>query len=312
MNRILIVSIGLLLLVTLPALAEEAPAAGTTEAGQATSVASSATGQGIPAQRMAIMELEYRGRYGNELRKWLPALIEARLAEAGWTVLARGEALEAIGQEQNLAGVDPTTAPPQNKLYGASAILKLTARVDVKDYLAAANIGIFSLGGLVKVKFHLNGQIIDAGTGVIRPLGEITASKSKLKGIGVVFPVIGYVGAGYKISGIRDSLVGAAADAAAEELVKRVDRASGIVPGYEAAIPVEQQTIKLAFPAAMRPAPGAEYGIYRRDRMIAKVRVVGFEDGVATCRVVAATDQIRSTDVARPLEIIVSVEVSAN
>jgi len=45
--------------------------------------------------------------------------------------------------------------------------------------------------------------------------------------------------------------------------------------------------------------------------MIAKVRVVGFEDGVATCRVLAATDQIRSTDVARPLEVIVPVEVSA-
>ncbi len=310
MNRILIVSIGLLLLVALPVLAEDTPATGTAESGQTTSVAGSATSQDIPAQRVAVMELEYRGRYANELRKWLPALIEARLAEAGWTVLARGEALEAIRQEQNLPGVDPTTAPPKDKLYGASAILKLTARVDVKDYDAAANIGIFTIGGLVKVKFYLNGQMIDAGTGVIRPLGEITASKSKLKGLGVVFPSIGYIGAGYKIGGIRDSLVGAAADAAAEELVKRIDSASGIVPGYEAAIPVEQQTIKLAFPAAMRPAPGAQYGIYRRDRMIAKVRVVGFEDGIATCRVVAATDQIRSTDVARPLEIIVPVEVS--
>ncbi len=311
MKRILVISIGLVLLIALPVLAEEAPATGTAEGGQTTSVAGSATGQDIPAQRVAVMELEYRGRYAHELRKWLPALIEAKLAEAGWTVLARREALEAIRQEQNLPGVDPTTAPPQNKLYGASAILKLTARVDVKDYDAAANIGIFTLGGLAKVKFYLNGQMIDAGTGVIRPLGEITTSKSKLKGIGVVFPKVGYVGGGYKIGGIRDSLVGAAADAAAEELVKRVDRASGIVPGYEAAVPVEQQTIKLAFPVDMRPAPGAQYGIYRGDRMIAKVRVVGFEAGLATCRVVAATDQIRSTDVAHPLEIIVPVEVSA-
>jgi len=311
MKRILMVSIGLLLLFSLPLLAEDTPAASSAESSQAIDMAGPAAGQDIPAQRVAVMELEYRGRYGHELRKWLPALIEAKLAEHGWTVLARGEALEAIRQEQNLPGVDPTTAPPQNKLYGASAILKLTARVDVKNYDAAAHIGILTIGGLAKVKFYLNGQMIDTGTGTIRSLGEITTSKSKLKGIGVVFPSIGYVGGGYKISGIRDSLVGAAADDAAEELVKRVEQARSDVPGYEAAIPVEQQTIKLAFPAAMRPAPGAEYGIYRGDRMIAKVRVIGFEEGLATCRVLAATDQIRSTDVARPLEIIVPVEVSA-
>jgi len=280
MNRKLLVSIGLLLLVAFPVLAEEAPAAGTTEAGQATSVADPGAGQDIPAQRIVVMQLEMQGRYSGELRKWLPALLEAKLAEHGFTMLARGDALQAIRQEQNLPGVDPTTAPPQNKLYGASAILKLTARVDV------------------------NGQIIDAGTGVIRPLGEITSSKSKLKGIGVVFPKVGYVGGGYMARGIKESLVGSAADSAAEELVKRLEQGRSSVPGYEAAIPVEQQTIKLAFPADMRPAP-------RGDRMIAKVRVIGFEDGRATCRVLAATDQIRSTDVARPLEVIVPVEVSA-
>jgi len=266
------ISIGRLLLVALPGLAEEAPATGTTESGQTTSVAGPAAGQDIPAQRIVVMQLEMQGRYSSELRKWLPALLEAKLAEHGFTVLARGDALQAIRQEQNLPGVDPTTAPPQNKLYGASAILKLTARVDVKDYDAAAHIGIFSIGGLVKVKFHLNGQIIDAGTGVIRPLGEITSSKSKLKGIGVVFPKVGYIGGGYMAAGIKESLVGSAADSASEELVKRLVQGHSAVPGYEAAIPVEQQTIKLAFPAAMRPAPGAQYGIYRGDRMIAKVR----------------------------------------
>jgi len=310
MKRILIVSISLLL-VALPVLAEEAPATGAIESGQTTSVVSPVSGQDIPAQRIVVMQLQMQGRYSSELRKWLPALLEAKLAEHGFTVLARGDALQAIRQEQNLPGVDPTTAPPQNKLYGASAILKLTARVDVKDYNAAANIGIFSLGGLVKVKFHLNGQIIDVGTGVIRPLGEITTSKSKLKGVGVVFPKVGYVGGGYVTAGIRESLVGSAADSAAEELVERLKQVRSDVPGYEAAIPVEQQTIKLAFPADMRPAPGAQYGIYRGDRMIAKVRVIGFEEGLATCRVLAATDQIRSNDVARPLEIIVPVEVSA-
>ncbi len=309
MNRLVLAGLACVVLVfTLPALAQEAPPpAADASATDAIATASSA----IPAQRIVVMDLQMGGRYAHELRKWLPAFLEAKLAEHGWTVLARGEALKTIRQEQDLPGVNPLTAPPKNQLYGASAILKLNARVDVKEYDAAANIGIFSIGGLTKVKFHLNGQIIDAGTGVIKPLGEITASASKLKRLAVVFPKIGYIGGGFNISDIRDSLVGAAADDGAKELVKRLDTMREAVPGYEAAIPVEQETIVLAFPEGMRPAPGAEYGIYRRDKMIAKVRVIRFDEGRATCQILAATDQIRSTDVARPLEIVVPVEVSA-
>ena len=309
MNRLLRVALACAVVAfTLPALAQEAaPPAGE----MAATATGSATGSIIPAQRIVVMDLQMGGRYAHELRKWLPAFLEAKLAEHGWTVLARGEALETIRQEQDLPGVNPLTAPPKNQLYGASAILKLNARVDVKDYDAAANIGIFSIGGLTKVKFHLNGQIIDAATGVINPLGEITASASKLKRLAVVFPSIGYIGGGFNISDIRDSLVGAAADDGATELVKRLETMRGNVPGYEAAIPVAQETIVLAFPEGMRPAPGAEYGIYRRDKMIAKVRVMRFDEGRATCQILAATDQIRSTDIARPLEIVVPVEVGA-
>ncbi len=309
MNRLVLAGVTCVILVfTLPALSQEVPpAAPDASATDASATASSA----IPAQRIVVMDLQMGGRYAHELRKWLPAFLEAKLAEHGWTVLARGEALKAIRQEQNLPGANPTTLPPQNQLYGASAIMKLNARVDINDYDAAVNIGIFSIGGLTKVKFHLNGQIIDAGTGVIHPLGELTASRSKLKRLAVVFPKISYIGGGFNISNVQDSLVGAAADSAAVELVRRLDTMRENVPGYDAAIPVEQETIVLAFPAGMRPAPGAEYGIYRRDRMIARVQVTRFEEGRATCQILAATDQIRSTDVARPLEIVVPVEVSA-
>ncbi len=311
MNRLVPMWMCVLLVVAMPLVAEEAPPPSSSESSPAAQDTGGAAAEAIPAQRIVVMDLQMQGRYAYELRKWLPALLEAKLAEHGWTVLARGDALKAIRQEQNLPGVNPTTAPPKNQLYGASAILKLDARVDVKDYDAAANIGIFSIGGLVKVKFHLNGQIIDTGTGVINPLGEITTSVSKLKRLAVVFPSIGYIGGGFNIKGVRDSLVGSAADKAARELVKRLETMRGNVPGYEAAIPVVQETIVLAFPEGMRPAPGAEYGIYRRDKMVAKVRVIGFEYGRATCRVLAQTDQIRATDVARPLEIVVPVEVSA-
>ena len=298
MNRLLLIGFCLVVFtLALPALAEEIE---TLEVSAA---------QAIPAQRVAVLQLQMQGRYAYELRQWLPAFLEQKLAEDGWTVLARGETMEAIQREQNLPGVDPTTAPQRNKLYGATALLKLTARVDVQDIDAAVHIGFLSIGGLVKIKFHLNGEIVDTSTGVIHPIGAITTKKSKLRRLAVVFPTISWIGGGYNIRKVTDSLVGAAADSAANELVKRLDAIRPTVPGQPAAVPVEQTTIVLSFPPGNRPAPGTEYGIYRGDRLVAKVVVVSFRDGRATCRILAATDQIRSTDRARPLEVVVPVEV---
>ncbi len=278
-------------------------------AGAAETSPTPSAAEAIPLQRVAVLELNIQGRYAHQLREWLPAFIESKLVEAGWTILARGETMEQIQREHNLPGIDPTTAPPENKLYGATALLKLTARVDVQEIDAIAHIGFLSIGGLVKAKFHLNGEMVDTGTGVIQPIGVITANKSKLRRLAVVFPTISWIGGGYNISQVSETLVGAAANEAAKRLVKRLEQLRPLVPGRPAAIPVQQQTVVLSFPEAMRPAPGAEYGIYRGDRLIAKVRVISFHDGRATCRVLAATDQIRSTDRARPLEVVVEVEV---
>jgi len=305
MSRLVILSLCLIVLVVaLPALAQQSeppPPASAEEVGT--------SDETIPAQRIAVLQLQIQGRYAHLLREWLPVFLEAKLAEDGWTVLARGETMEEIQREQNLPGVDPTTAPQKNKLYGATALVKLTARVDVQDIDAAAHIGFLSIGGLVKVKFHLNGEIVDTSTGVISPLGTITAKKSKLRRIAVVFPQVHWIGGGYNIGHIKETLVGGAADDAANQLVNRLDALRRSVPGRAAGVPVEQETIVLSFPGDMRPAPGAEYGIYRGQRLIAKVRVISFQDGRATCRVLAATDQIRSTDRARPLEVVVPVEV---
>ncbi len=300
-----VATVTLLLLVMLPVAAEE-PVSPPPAAAAYQDPAST-----IPAQRIAVLKLRIQGPYASQLRDWLPALIEERLAESGWTVLARGETMEAIQAEQHLPGVDPTTAPAPNKLYGATALLELTARAEVKDIDAAAHIGFFSIGGLVKAKFHLTGNIVDTQTGVITPVGTITESRSRLRTLAVVFPSLSWLGAGYNLKRIRDTLVGSAADAAAIRLVEKLNQSPAAVPARATAVPVVQDTLTLAFPEGMRSAPGTEYGIYRGDRLIATVRVTSFCEGKATCRILAATDQIRSTDVARPLEVVVSVEVQA-
>lgn len=304
-----LVTVTLLLLLMLPALAEETapPAPGPTQL----TAEFAEPGSAIPAQRLAVLKLRVQGPYASELREWLPALIEERLAESGWTVLARGESMQAIQQEQHLPGVDPTTAPAPNKLYGATALLELTARAEVKDIDAAANLGFISIGGLVKAKFYLTGNIVDTQTGVITPVGTISESRSRLRRVAVVLPSSSWLGAGYNISRIRDTLVGSAADAAALRLVEKLNQSPLAVPGRAAAVPVVQDTLTLAFPEGTRPAPGAEYGIYRGERLIARVRVTSFRDGKAICRILVAADQVRSTDVARPLEVVVPVEVQA-
>ena len=283
--------------------AEEPPAPPVAGAGTAASAGD------IAAQRIAVLELSYQGDYAAQLQEWVPELIESRLAEDGWTVLARGETMAAIQQEQNLAGVDPTTAAQPGHLLGATALLQLTARAEVEEIDAAASIGPITLGGLTTARFYLNGQIVDTQTGVIQSLGMIRQSRSRLRTLAIVFPQASWLGVGFNIGRIRDTLMGSAADAAAQRLVDRINLASDLVPGREPAVSVVQDTISLAFPEGMRPSPGAEYGIYRGDRVIAKVRVVEFRDGRALCRVLEATDQIRSTDVARPLEVVVPVQV---
>ena len=314
MNRLATSSLLLVVACTmLPVFAEEpdalsaSPAAASEDAPPRNLGAAGA--ESIPAQRIAVLQLQMQGPYAQQLRDWLPAFLEAKLVENGWTVVARGETMRAIQQEQNLPGVDPTTAPEKNKLYGATALLKLTARVDVNDIDAVAHLGFLSIGGLVRVKFHLNGEIADTTTGVLQPVGPITTKRSKVKRLAVVFPQISWAGGGYNIRGIRDTLVGSAADGATNQLVRRLNALHSTVPGRFAAIPVEQETIVLSFPPRVRPVPSAQYGIYRGDTLIAKVQVISFKDGRATCRVLAAIDQIRPTDRARPLEVVVPVEV---
>ncbi|MFP3903407.1 MAG: CsgG/HfaB family protein [Armatimonadota bacterium] len=265
--------------------------------------------QKVPAQRLAVLKLRVDGPHASQIRQWLPELIETRLAEDGWTVLARGETMREIRKEQELAGVDPTTAPEKDKVWGASALLDLTARITIKETNAGVNIGLFSIGGYVEVKVELSGQAVDTTTGVEIPLGIFKGQESKLRTLAVVLPTKSYIGGGFSISAVKESMVGKAADKAAMSLVEKLNEMPGLVPGREQQISDAPDAIYLNFAEDALPRVGDEYGIFRGDVMIARVKITRLEGSRARCELLAQIDEIQGTDVARPLAIEIPVEV---
>ncbi len=314
--RLLAVTAGLLIAVASSAAAYEAeykrPRLTAPEADRTSEQPSAAQteDQPIPPQRLAVLDLKVDGRYASQVRQWLPQLIETRLAERGWMVLARGETMEQLQAEQHLPGVDPTTAPEQDKLIGASALLDLTARITVEEVDAAVNIGLLSIGGMVKVKVELSGQAVDTTTGVIYPVGVFSSQVSKLRRLGVVLPSLDWVGGAFNYGAVKESMVGQAADRVAGSLVKKLDEVPWVVPGREQQISDAPTAIYLTFPPDKLPRVGDEYGIFRGDRMIAKVKITALEGTRARCDLLAQLEEVCSTDVARPLAIEIPVEVS--
>ena len=313
---ILITLVALLVTVVSTAAAYDAehnrPPTGTQETDRTTEQASAdqPAARQIPAQRVAVLKLKVDGPHASQIRQWLPELIETRLAERGWMVLARGETMQQIQAEQSLPGVDATTAPERDKLIGASALLDLTARITIKEVDAAINIGLFSLGGMVKVKVELSGQAVDTTTGVIYPVGVFSSQVSKLRRLGIVLPSSRWIGGGFNYGAVKESMVGQAADRVAGSLVKKLDEMPWVVPGRERQISDAPSAIYLTFPPDRLPRIGDEYGIFRGDRMIAKVRITALEGTRARCEILAQLEEVSSTDVARPLAIEIPVEVS--
>ena len=61
-------------------------------------------GDRVPAKRVAVMDLNVSGEYSEQVREWLPAMIEECLLKEGWTLVVRGQRMEHIQQERNLPG----------------------------------------------------------------------------------------------------------------------------------------------------------------------------------------------------------------
>jgi hypothetical protein len=310
---IAVAALGVTLGTAMPARAASAGCDGTTTAPN-----TYRAGDPVPAKRVAVMDLEVRGQYASEVRDALPELIEDRLLRAGWTVVVRGRRMAHVQEERDLPGVRPGTEPPDNELLGATALLELTARIQVNDTRGLAGAWIFGGGDVVKATVDLNGQIVDPATGVLKATVSVNGSQTGLRSL-----VLGEVRrwhrrpevVGFDLAGIRQSLVGKAADKAADRLVDRLDAVSWDIPrgprdNRRPEPPVVERddagrTVLLRLPDGAVAHAGDHYGIYREGVRIAEVEILRMVGDEAEARILHQDSPLRPTDRARPMPLVI-------
>ena len=300
----------------LPASHAEAPDNGAVSAPRTYEI-----GDPIPERRVAVMNLRVSGQYSEELREWLPVLIEDRLLAEGWTLVVRGERMQHIQQERTLPGVKPETRLPDQEILGATAFVELAARVQVKDIQGVVGYKVFSLGDYVRATVDVTGQIVDPATGVLKCSINVSGSASGLKTALVVRLGSDWrVGAGgYNVKGIRESLVGRAADEAAVKLIGRLKALYPTIPSQRppaslqpssttVSVATAESTILLDLPENQPGAAGDRYGIYRGDELVAEVEIIRSFGRRAEARIISQTGGIKASDVARRMPVVVGVE----
>ena len=278
-------------------------------------------GEQVPAKRVAVMNLKVTGRYSDQVKDWLPALIEDRLLREGWTLIVRGERMRHIQDERNLPGIKPETKLPQQELLGATAFIELNARIQVKDIQGLIGYKIFQFGDFARASVDLNGQVVDPATGVLKSSISVGGSASGLKTALIVS--IGRdwrIGAGgYNLRGLRETLVGKAADRAAGRFLDRLKSLYPTIPAQRpapalqpssttVAVEAAEPTILMTLPDTASAKVGNAYGIYRGDNLIAEVEILRVVGKRAEAKIISQTAPIRPTDKARRMPIILSEE----
>lgn len=284
--------------------------------------------QAIPDKRVAVMELNVSGDYSEQVRSWLPALIEDRLLKEGWTLVVRGERMRHIQDERNLGGLNPATKLPDNQIIGATAFIELAARVQVKSIQGAIGYKAFSIGDYARASVDITGQVVDPATGLLKQSVTVGGSAGGLKTAAVV--TLGddwKIGAGgYNLSGVKASLVGKAADVAAARFIEKLKCLYPSIPGQRVAAPAVQPvpsatsatqlssttvavgssapTILIDLPDSGAAAVGDRFGVYRGETMIAELEIARLFGKRAEARVLSQTTSIAATDVARKIVVV--------
>jgi len=298
------------------------------------------TNDRIPAKRVAVMDLKVSGDYSEQVRDWLPALIEDQLLKQGWTLVVRGERMKHIQEERNLEGVKPETKLPDNEILGATAFLELSARVQVKDIQGAIGYKFFTIGDYARASVDINGQIIDPATGLLKSSVTVGGSAGGLKTAAVVTIASDWrIGAGgYNIEGVRKTLVGKAADTAACRLIDKLKCLYPSIPGQPVSpsLPLPpsptpplslspplsplqpasttlsaappDSTILMDLPDANSAKVGDRYGVYRADKLIAEVEIVRLAGRRAEAKVISQSAPIDPSDVARKMPVVIRAE----
>ncbi len=282
----------------------------------------------VPDKRIAVMKLNVEGRYSDQVRQWLPALIEDRLLKQGWTLVVRGQRMQDVQAERNLPGIKPETRPPDNELLGATALLELNCRTQVKDIQGAVGYKIFTVGDFTRASVDLNGQIVDPATGVLKSSVFASGSASGIKtALGVSINSDWRIGAGgYNLEGIRETLIGKAADTAVTQMVARLIALYPCMPGQQAQQPqqaavaplqpasttiaaeAEPATILITLPDKSAAAVGDHYGVYRGEELVAEVEIATLVGTRAQAKVIAQSSPIQPTDTARKMPVEIKAE----
>jgi hypothetical protein len=275
--------------------------------------------QAIPCKRIAVMELKVSGDYSEQVKSWLPALIEDRLLKEGWTLVVRGERMRHIQEERNLGGLNPATKLPDNQIIGATAFIELVARVQVKSIQGAIGYKAFTLGDYARASVDITGQIVDPATGLLKTSVTTGGSAGGLKTAAVI--TIGddwKIGAGgYNLAGVKSSLVGKAADVAAARFIEKLKCIYPSIPGQPAVVkaPATQlssttvsasptPTILIDLPDSGAASVGDRFGVYRGETMIAELEIARLFGKRAEARVLSQTTTIAATDVARKIVVL--------
>lgn len=287
------------------------------------------TPQCIPDKRIAIMNLKVSGEYADQVREWLPALIEDRLMKEGWMLVVRGERMDHIQKERNLGGLNPATKLPDNQIIGATAFVELSARVQVKDIQGIIGYRGFTIGDYARASVDLNGQIVDPATGLLKSSISVGGTAGGLKTAAVATIAKDWnIGlGGYNLRGIRESLVGKAADTAAAKMIAQLKAlypsmpsqpvASPVPAAKQSSIPSTSQlssttvsvtpsapTILIDLPEANAAVVGDRYGVYRDDKMIAELEIVRLFGKRAEASILTLTTPIASTDTAKKIIVL--------
>lgn len=297
-------------------------------------LAADAGAQQIPAKRIAVMNLKVSGEYSDQVREWLPALIEDRLLREGWTLVVRGERMRHIQEERNLQGVRPETRLPDNEILGATAFIELAARVQVKDIQGIIGYRAFTVGDYARATVDLNGQVVDPATSLLKSSVSVGGSAAGLKTALVVTIASDWrIGAGgYNLRGVRQSLVGKAADEAAERMIRKLKELYPTIPGQavagQAASPLapaaaqvqpasttvsasptaSEPTILIDLPEAGSALVGDRYGIFRGSELVAEVEITRLYGRRAEARIISQSSAIRPTDTARKMPMVITAE----
>lgn len=279
-------------------------------------------GQPVPQARIAVMSLNVSGDYSDQVREWLPALIEEKLMTEGWTLVVRGQRMDHIQQEHGLPGIKPDTRLPENELLSATTFLELNARIQVKDIQGILGYKIFSLGDYARASVDLNGQIVDPSTGVLKSSVSVGGSAGTLKTAATITIASNWriAAGGYNLNDIKSSLVGKAADVAAKKLLDKLRCLYGPAPRQLVTGPSSmviraepaptyaasaKPTVMIELPEGDKARCGDRYGVYRKDALIAELEVIKMTGRRAEAAIISQTDPIKPDDIARKMPVAV-------